>query len=272
MQEVKTMARVLLDAGHYGKYNRSPVVPQYYESDFTWQYHLLLKAELEKLGIEVGTTRPDQNTDARLFDRGAMGEGYDLFISLHSDASTSARTDRVNVYHLMQTGDVHEEASAEFAALIAPIVSKVMGCKDKCKTLTRAGNDTDGDGEPNEYYGVLRGADSVECPAVIIEHSYHTNQRATLWLMDDDNLAALALVVAETIADFLGVAPITGLKGDINGDGVVDAVDYMMLKRIIHGTYEPTEEQRERCDINGDSVLDVKDYESLRRYVLTGSW
>ena len=44
---------VCLDAGHYGKYNRSPAVPAYYESVRMWDLHLLLKAELEKYGIEV---------------------------------------------------------------------------------------------------------------------------------------------------------------------------------------------------------------------------
>ena len=34
--------RVCLDAGHWGKYNRSPVVPAYYESEMNWKLHLLL--------------------------------------------------------------------------------------------------------------------------------------------------------------------------------------------------------------------------------------
>ena len=34
MKEIK----IMLDAGHYGKYNRSPVVPAYYESDFSFKF------------------------------------------------------------------------------------------------------------------------------------------------------------------------------------------------------------------------------------------
>lgn len=39
--------KVCLDAGHYGKYNRSPAVLSYYESDMTWKLHNYLKKELE---------------------------------------------------------------------------------------------------------------------------------------------------------------------------------------------------------------------------------
>ena len=41
--------KVCLDAGHYGKYNRSPAVSSYYESDMTWKLHNYLKKELEHL-------------------------------------------------------------------------------------------------------------------------------------------------------------------------------------------------------------------------------
>ena len=42
---------VCVDAGHFGKYNQSPAVPEYYESNMNWKLHLLLNAELEKRGI-----------------------------------------------------------------------------------------------------------------------------------------------------------------------------------------------------------------------------
>ncbi|MBR6628058.1 MAG: N-acetylmuramoyl-L-alanine amidase [Lachnospiraceae bacterium] len=45
--------KVCLDAGHYGKYNRSPAVSSYYESDMTWKLHNYLKKELEAFGIGV---------------------------------------------------------------------------------------------------------------------------------------------------------------------------------------------------------------------------
>ena len=65
---------VCLDAGHYGKYNRSPAVPEYYESEMNWKLHLLLKAELEKYGIKVITTRADKDKDLGLTARGRSEE------------------------------------------------------------------------------------------------------------------------------------------------------------------------------------------------------
>jgi len=77
-----------LDAGHFGKYNRSPVVPEYYESDMNWKLHLLLKAELEKRGIKVILTRQDKDKDLALVERGKMAEDADLFLSEHSNAAS----------------------------------------------------------------------------------------------------------------------------------------------------------------------------------------
>lgn len=64
-EEVEGMKgiKIMLDAGHYGKYNRSPANGAYYESDFAWKFHKLLKAALEKRGISVGTTRDAQAND-----------------------------------------------------------------------------------------------------------------------------------------------------------------------------------------------------------------
>jgi len=56
-----------------------------------------------------------------------------------------------------------------------------------------------------EYYGVLRGANAVGTPGIILEHSFHTNSRTTKWLSSDSNLQKLAKVEAECIAAYYGV-------------------------------------------------------------------
>ena len=76
----------MLDAGHYAKYNRSPVLPDYWESDFTWKLCKYLKEELQKYAsVKVGTTRSDKNKDLEVYQRGLKAKGYNLFISLHSN-------------------------------------------------------------------------------------------------------------------------------------------------------------------------------------------
>ena len=92
--------KVCLDAGHYGKYNRSPVVPQYYESHMVWKLHLMLKKYLEQLGIQVVTTRTNKDKDLALVSRGMASKGCDLFLSLHSNACGSESVNYAAIYHL----------------------------------------------------------------------------------------------------------------------------------------------------------------------------
>jgi len=203
--------RICLDAGHYGKRNRSPGVKEYYESEVMWKLHLLLKAELEKYGITVVTTRKEQSKDCDLYSRGALSKMSDLFLSLHSNAAgngMSEGTDHVSVYHLMNDdGTTCDDVSKAFAQKIAPVIAKVMGIKKGYKILTRKSDkDKNKDGEMNDnYYGVLNGARMVGTPGLILEHSFHTCTRSAKWLLEEANLKKLAKAEAACIAEFLGV-------------------------------------------------------------------
>jgi LysM repeat protein len=57
-----------------------------------------------------------------------------------------------------------------------------------------------------EYYGVLRGAQSVGVPMYLLtEHSFHTNIAAAKWLLNEDNLKKLAKLKVEILADWFGL-------------------------------------------------------------------
>ena len=58
------------------------------------------------------------------------------------------------------------------------------------------------------------------------------------------------------------------LKGDVNGDGVVDAFDYQMLKAYVMGTYEPTADELERMHLTDDDEVDAFDYQLLKAVVM----
>lgn len=186
------MKMVCLDAGHFGNYNAG-VVKGYYESVRMWKLTELLAQELTARGITVIKTRDNQKTDLALTARGRKAKGCDLFISLHSNAASSASVDYPVAYvPLNGTGTA-------IGQKLADIVADVMGTTQKGRTATRKGSGG------ADYYGVIRGAVSVGVPGVILEHSFHTNPKAAAWLMVDANLKKLAQAEAECIAEWLGV-------------------------------------------------------------------
>lgn len=204
--------KICIDAGHYGKYNRSPAIKDYYESDMVWKLHLLQKRYLEEYeGVTVITTRPNQATDKALYDRGAFSKGCDLFISDHSNAVGSGVNDSVDyvaIYHLTNdTTTKVDDISKVIAGKLAPVIADVMGASQGGRIVTRkSDNDRNGDGMLNDnYYGVLHGARMVNTPGIIIEHSFHTNTKMTQWLLDDNNLARLAKAEVEVLAAYFGL-------------------------------------------------------------------
>ena len=221
MKNVKaghTRPIVCIDAGHYGKYNRSPAVPEYYESDMNWKLHLMLEEELEKYGIQVMLTRVDKNKDMDLVARGKASNGCDLFLSIHSNAAGSTvneSVDYVAVYHLTDdTTTIIDDQSKDLGKKIAPVIADLMATKQGSKAITRnASGDRNGDGIMNDnYYGVLHGARLVGTPGLILEHSFHTNTRATKWLMDDNNLRKMAVAEAKVVAEWFDVVKSGGTQ------------------------------------------------------------
>ncbi len=186
--------KICLDAGHYGKYNQSPVNKAYWESEFTWKFHLLLKAELERYGVEVITTRADQAKDLALISRGKKAQGCDLFLSIHSNACNSESAD-----HPLACCCISGKCDV-LGLQIAQTVQRVMGCKQPGRITKKKGDHGNYD-----WYSVLHGASQVGVPGILMEHGFHTNRANTEWLLNDANLKRLAEAEAETIADYYGL-------------------------------------------------------------------
>ena len=206
MKEVK----IMLDAGHYGKYNRSPVVPAYYESDFSFKFVNMLKKELEAYGFTVGRTRTQQAKDMALQARGKAAAGYDLFISIHSNATGTGANNSVDypVAITMVNDDktTIDEVSRAVGEIMAQVVAETMGTRQAARTYSKqSANDRDGNGiKDDEYYGVLHGAKLVKVPSIILEHSFHTNAKAAAWLLKDSNLQEMAEAEAAALAKYYG--------------------------------------------------------------------
>ncbi len=189
---VLKQVKICLDAGHYGKYNRSPVNGTCYESDMSWKLHLYLKAALEEYGIEVVTTRPTQAGDLGLTARGNLAKGCDLFLSLHSNATGNTAIDAP-----LACCCVSGAANA-LGQQLANTVHNVMGTSQGGTIWNRVG-------EAGDYYGVLRGAAAVGVPGILLEHSYHTNLSATNWLLNNANLQRMATAEAAVLAAYFGM-------------------------------------------------------------------
>lgn len=256
--------KICIDAGHYGKYNRSPVVPAYYESDMTWALHELLVKELKAYGFEVITTRADKNKDLEVFQRGKLAKGCDLFLSLHSNAywdknrvEASEKVNRVVVFRYFDRQD-----TIDLGQKLSYVIGETMGIQD-CRLATRESEEYKG----TEYYGVLRGAKYVKCPkAYILEHGFHTHRDTANWLLDKKNLEKLACSEAAIIAEYFGYSKFQ--DGDVNMDGHVDAFDYAMLKSYILGSTKLSAEQLKQADMNHDGAINAFDYMILKNKVL----
>lgn len=190
--------KICLDAGHYGKYNRSPAVPEYYESDMNWKLHRLLKKYLEGYGFEVTVTRAKKAVDRALFERGSSSKGCELFLSLHSNAAGSKvdeSVDRVDVFCPLSG------AGRDIARKLADCIAQIMDTKQPGYVKTRKG------AGGRDYYGVIRGAAAVGVAGLLVEHSFHTCTRSAKWLMDDGNLDRLARAEAKVLAEHYGILP-----------------------------------------------------------------
>lgn len=192
------MPKICLDPGHAGaKYNQSTEVSTYYESAQMWTLHLMLKSALESYGFEVITTRGAIDTNPELYNRGATSRGCDCFISLHSNACGTESVDYPVIYRAFDNLNNADTISLKLSKAIGVL----MGTKQEGKTATN--KSTTG----AEVFGVMCGARGVSCPLyMLIEHSFHTNKAATLWLLDDGNLQKLADLEAKILAEHYGLS------------------------------------------------------------------
>ena len=282
--------KIMIDVGHAGKENRSPVYPDYWESIRMWRLRdFLIPALKQYPGFEIAETRTKQTQVLEVTARGRKAKGYDLLLSLHSNAavariepSDSAETiakkqaaaeavDRVScIYQVPDEYSVIDDKSKAIAEIFAKGISQVMQTKDPPKWYSRLSDtDRNKDGLINDnYYGILHGAWMVGTAAVILEHSFHTNLSAAMWLMDDSNLQQLAEAEAAMLAEFYGLTKTVRQKGDVNGDGKIGSVDYTMAKRIFLGTFKATPEQLWAADVDGDGVVTAKDCLMIKRHHL----
>lgn len=184
------MKKICVDAGHHGKYNNSPVDKNYWESERMWQLSLYLIDELKR-NFDVIRTRENQEEYLGLEARGKISSGGDLFLSLHSNAAESKSAN----YSIACVGV--DGKSNKLGKILADEITNIMIGKKSGRIYQRKLS------SGGDYYGVLRGANSVGTPyKILLEHGFHTNPENTKFLMNNENLKKLAVAESEIISDF----------------------------------------------------------------------
>lgn len=267
----ESIIKIMIDPGHYSHYNQSPVYSPYWESVMTWTLSNYLQEELQALGVHADLTKSSLDEDPTLNDRGFSSKGYDFFISMHSNAGAYSSMDEpiAFVYQDLPWTTI-DDTSKELGGLIATKVGEVMQTTQKGSIAQRKGTgDWDRNGViDDEWYSVLFASRFVGTPGILMEHSFHTNYKATLWLYDNDNLRKLAKEEAKVIYDYFSEIKPQEIHetifGDVNGNGIVDASDASCILEeysILSTGGEPTfsDELKKASDVNSDGMIDSSD-------------
>ena len=61
--------------------------------------------------------------------------------------------------------------------------------------------------------------------------------------------------------------PKTIAKGDVNGDGKINTLDYVLIRKHIMGT-KLNSDQQTRADFNGDSKITTTDYVLIKKIIM----
>ena len=194
--------KIKIDLGHgAGKaHNRGSVISN--EGDNNYFFGMVLKNELEKRGFIVSTTR-DKITDTPGLDkRGQSAKGYDLFLSLHSNASGDSSVRGTEIFP--DTNPIknwHGLAANLSAAIAKACNTRNRGVIYWGRTTGYQQNRTTPPKSSN-YFAVLR-YNLVSSYAMLVEHVYHTNYADCKAYVEERQKIAVAM--ADTIADWYGV-------------------------------------------------------------------
>lgn len=183
---------MVLDPGHGGgaAHNRGGLL--FNEGDQNYKFALeIQKAASKYQNVTTQITRRNINEDPSLSDRAKAGNNSDLYLSVHSNASSSSSTRGVEMY-----GSVDNKSQA-FADDLTKEISKMLSTPNRgvryrdydsgniTKTKPASGKD---------YYGVLRGNGSKE--KYIVETVFHTNyQDSKVYLEKQEALAEMFMKV-----------------------------------------------------------------------------
>lgn len=179
--------KVCIDAGHgietAGK--RSPD-GSYLEHEFNLDVAKRIKAHLLRCGVQVVMTRENEH-DVSLAWRCKISNdaGCDYFLSIHTNAAGDGWSEAQGwSAHIIGKGGKAEQLAEHIRAAAIPL----LGCRDRGVNVNN--------------YQVLR---DTKCPAVLIEHGFHTSQYEVELLKSDEYRAKCAESDARGLCEQVGV-------------------------------------------------------------------
>lgn len=181
--------KIRVDGGHGAGKDHNRGALYYNEGDNNFYYSLVLKRELEKYqGVVVDLTRNKITDNPSLAQRSAMGSGYDLFLSLHSNAFKDSTVRGTTVI------DSIERPNLALARALSKAIANTFNHRDRGAVYK--------EGQPGyNWYGVLRF--NKAGAAMILEHGFHTNPIDCRFFKDNHSL--VARVTAQEVARHYGL-------------------------------------------------------------------
>lgn len=165
-----TNTSVMLDPGHGKGVNRYAIRGAS-EGEVMFDYSRILGKKLEAAGWRVGYTRTNVWENPSLAARGRMAAGYDLLLSLHSNAmpGNQPKVRGTEVFDSLQSP--HPILGGALSQAIAEVFAHAnRGVKYRRQDDGR------------DWYGILR--DSRATHSFLIEHGFHTNPLDAAIMMD----------------------------------------------------------------------------------------
>lgn len=199
----KTGLFIMLDPGHAAYYNRG-YYRAYWESHMTWQLYKYLASDLNSYpGIVCKCTKTSLYNDPRVYKRGLMAAGCDVFISLHSNSGASSARYPLAI---VSSNAALKSQVLPLAKKLASKVQTVIGTNSAYQIWQKKQHDG------RDWYGVVRGSAAKGVPGMILEHSFHSNPTTCRWFLNSSrtalnksHLKTLASQEAKVIAGYYGM-------------------------------------------------------------------
>ena len=102
----------------------------------------------------------------------------------------------------------------------------------------------------------------LSCNGILEEPKGHDDGE---WVEEEAGILELQCTKCGTVLDTRLATTEVGLRGDVNDNGEIDSMDYVLLKRHYFGTYQFGEPQMLKGDIDESYEIDSMDYVLLKR-------